>query len=90
MVSPDHIGVVKLLQPSQQSHLSDCGDREAILVRLDTHALQSHKLPALCVSGFINRPVGASSDLCHWLILDTGAVGHGRDQTDCQTQMQRL
>lgn len=39
VVLPDHIGVVKLLQPFQQSYFSDCGDWEAILVRLDTHGL---------------------------------------------------
>lgn len=82
MVVPDHVGVVKLLQPFQKRHLSHRGDREAILVRLDTDTLQSHEPAALGVSGLIHRPIGAPSNLCHWLVLDTGAVGHGQAQTD--------
>ncbi|TNN81307.1 hypothetical protein EYF80_008367 [Liparis tanakae] len=69
-VLPDHVWVVKLLQPFQQSHLSDCGHREAILVGLHSNALQSHKLPALCISGLVDRPISASSDLCHRLVLE--------------------
>lgn len=77
---PDYIWVVKLLQPFQQSHLSDGGDWEAILVCLYPHALQSHKLPALCISGLVDRPVSPASDLCHGFILETGAVSHRQDQ----------
>lgn len=95
MVSPNHVGVVELLQPPQQSHFSDRGDREAILIRLHADALQRHELPALRIPGLINRPVSAAADLRHWLVLDTGAVGHfhshanwGTNQTN-QTQLKK-
>lgn len=82
IVLPHHIRMVKLFQSFQQSHLSDRRDRQTILVCWDTHTLQSDKLSALCVSGLINSPVSTTSDLCHWLILDTGGMGHVQVQVD--------
>lgn len=79
---PDHVRVVELLETSQQRHLSDRGDREAILVRLDTDVLQSHELATLGVPGFINGAVGAATNLCHRLVLETGAMGHHHVETD--------
>lgn len=82
---PDHVGVVKLLQPPKQRHLSDRGHWEAILVRLDPHALQSHKPPAHFVPGLVDGPISPASNFSQFLVGDAGALGHGRHQTGYKT-----
>lgn len=84
-VLPDHVGMVELLQPPQQRHLSDRGHWEAVLVRLDPHALQGHKPPAHFVPGLVDGPIGPASNFSQFLVGDAGALGHGHDQTGCKT-----
>lgn len=80
--SPDDVRVVELLESPEQGNLSNRRQRKSVLIGLHSHTLQSHKLSAVFIPGFINRPVSATTDLCHRFILHYALLRHDLHKTN--------
>uniref|UniRef100_A0A9L0RDG6 RING-type E3 ubiquitin transferase n=1 Tax=Equus caballus TaxID=9796 RepID=A0A9L0RDG6_HORSE len=63
--------MLKSLQPPQQGHLTNCADGKAPSSASsigDSHALKGHKVATVGITGLVHRPIGADTNLSHWLI----------------------